>query len=213
MWKYLLCHNWAVTCMQVLPPPGSLPLHLPLTHTFHLFSPSAHHSAGLLPCRQRIPPRTLPVWYDNDVLVVWRERIVWLVLHGFLGGSESEESACNAGDLGSIPGIGKSPAERNDNPLQYSWMENSMDRGAWWATVYGVAKSRTWLSDWHTDTQTHTHPSCVVHRRLSGNVCWEKSVNSSWHLPRSHTACSPLLFPILKCYNCKAVMESCAVLC
>ena len=54
--------------------------------------------------------------------------------------SGSKESACNAGDLGSIPGSGKSPGEGNGNPLQYSCLENPMDRGAWWATVHGVAR-------------------------------------------------------------------------
>ena len=62
---------------------------------------------------------------------------------GFPGGSDSKASACNAGDLGSIPGLGRSPGDGNGNPLQYSYLENSMDGGAWWATVHGVAKSRT----------------------------------------------------------------------
>ena len=66
---------------------------------------------------------------------------------GFLGGSESKESTCNAGDLGSIPGLGRSPGEGHGNPLQYSCLENHMDRGAWWATVHGVTKSQTRLSD------------------------------------------------------------------
>ena len=61
----------------------------------------------------------------------------------FPGGSESKASACNAGDQGSIPGSGRSPGEGNGNPLQYPWLENPMDRGAWQATVHGVAKSRT----------------------------------------------------------------------
>ena len=52
-------------------------------------------------------------------------------------------SAHNAGDLGSIPGSGRSPREGNGNPLQYSCLENPMDGGAWWATVHGVAKSQT----------------------------------------------------------------------
>ena len=56
-------------------------------------------------------------------------------------------SVCNAGDLGSISGSERSPGEGNGNPLQYSCLENSMDGGAWWATVLGVAKSRTRLSD------------------------------------------------------------------
>ena len=51
-----------------------------------------------------------------------------------------KESACNAGDAGSVPGLGGSPGEGNGNPLQYSCLENSMDKGAWGATVYGVAK-------------------------------------------------------------------------
>ena len=56
-------------------------------------------------------------------------------------------SACNAGDLGSIPGSGRSTGEGNGNPLQYSCLENPMDGGAWWATVHGVTKSQTRLSD------------------------------------------------------------------
>ena len=53
----------------------------------------------------------------------------------------------NVGDLGSVPGSGRSPGEGNGNPLQYSCLENPMDRGAWWATAHGVAKSWTRLSD------------------------------------------------------------------
>ena len=62
---------------------------------------------------------------------------------GLPGGSDGKGSACNAGDPGSIPGLGRSPGEGNGNPLQNSCLENPMDRGAWWATVHGVAKSRT----------------------------------------------------------------------
>ena len=58
-------------------------------------------------------------------------------------------SACNAGDPGSIPGLGRSPGEGNGNPVQYSCLENPMDAGAWWATVHTVIKSRTWLTDEH----------------------------------------------------------------
>ena len=65
----------------------------------------------------------------------------------FPGGSDGKASAYNAGDLGSIPGSGRSPGEGNGNPLQYSCLESPMDRGAWQATVHGVAKSRTRLSD------------------------------------------------------------------
>ena len=69
------------------------------------------------------------------------------MLHDFPGGSEVKASACNAGDLGLVPGSGRCPGEGNGNPLQYSCLENPMDGGAWWATVHGVAKSRTRLSD------------------------------------------------------------------
>ena len=62
---------------------------------------------------------------------------------GLFGGLVNKESACNAGDLGSIPGLGKSPGEGNGYPLRYSYLENSTDRGAWWATVHEVCKSRT----------------------------------------------------------------------
>ena len=66
---------------------------------------------------------------------------------GFPGGSDSKASAHNAGDPGLIPGLGSFPGEGNGNPLQYSCLENSMDGGAWWAAVHGVAKSWTRLSD------------------------------------------------------------------
>ena len=65
----------------------------------------------------------------------------------FPGGSDSKASAYNAGDPGSIPGSGRYPGEGNGNSLQYSCLENSMDRGAWLATVHGITKSRTRLSD------------------------------------------------------------------
>ena len=66
---------------------------------------------------------------------------------GFPGGSDSKESACNTGNTGLIPELGRSPEEGNDNPLQYSCLGNAMDRGAWRVTVHGVAKSWTQLRD------------------------------------------------------------------
>ena len=65
----------------------------------------------------------------------------------FLLGSEVKASACNVGDPGLIPGLGRSPEEGNGNPLQYSRLETSMEGGAWWAIVHGVAKSQIRLSD------------------------------------------------------------------
>ena len=69
----------------------------------------------------------------------------------FPGDSDSKESACHVGDLGSIPGLGRAPREGNGNSLQYSCLENSTDRGARRATVHGIAESDT------TERLTHTH--------------------------------------------------------
>ena len=70
------------------------------------------------------------------------------------GGSDDKESACNAGDLGSIPGLERSLGEGNGYPLQCSCLENSMDRGAWWATVHRVTKS--WIQLKRLSMHTHT---------------------------------------------------------
>ena len=78
---------------------------------------------------------------------------IWYIIYTlscsgrFPGGSDGKASACNTGDPGSIPGSGRYYGEGNGNPLQYSCLENSMDGEAWWATVHGVAKSWTRLSD------------------------------------------------------------------
>ena len=69
---------------------------------------------------------------------------------GFSGGSDSKVFTCNVGDLGSIPGLGRRPGKGNDYPLQYTCLENSRDRGAWRAAIYGVTKSWTQLSDFHS---------------------------------------------------------------
>ena len=66
---------------------------------------------------------------------------------GFPGGSLVKNPPANAGDMGSIPGSGRSPGRGNGNPLQYSCLGDSMNKGAWQATVHGVTKSWTWLSD------------------------------------------------------------------
>ena len=78
----------------------------------------------------------------------------------FPGGSDGNASAYNAGDPGSTPGSGRSPGEGNGNPLQYSCLGNPMDGGAWWATVYGVTESRTWLSNF---TFTRCSRYCRYH--------------------------------------------------
>jgi len=89
------------------------------------------------------------VLYNKFLLVTdfIHSREYMLVPLGFPGGSEVKASACNEGDLGSIPELGRSLGEGNGNPLQYSCLENPRDRGAWWATVQGISKSQTRLSD------------------------------------------------------------------
>ena len=87
--------------------------------------------------------------------IPWRrDRLPTPVFLGFPGSSADKESTCNVGDLGSIPGLGRSPGEGKGYPPQYSGLENPMERGAWRATVHGVAKSWTQLSDF---THSHTH--------------------------------------------------------
>ena len=76
---------------------------------------------------------------------------------GFPGGSEVKASVCNAGDLGSIPGSGRSPGQGTGNPLQYSCLENPMDGEALWTTVHRVTKSQTRLSDFTTNKKLLYH--------------------------------------------------------
>ena len=86
--------------------------------------------------------RTISVTSQN----CWDSQMGWCPV-GFPRGSDGKESACNAGDPCLIPGSGRFPGEENGNSLQYSCLENSINRGAWQLTVHGVIKSWTWLSD------------------------------------------------------------------
>ena len=70
-----------------------------------------------------------------------------LSYHERPGGSDGKESACNAGDLGSVPGSGRSPGARRGNPPQYSCLENPTDRGTWWATVDGATVRHNWATN------------------------------------------------------------------
>ena len=89
----------------------------------------------------------------------------------------SKVSACNAGDPGSIPGSRRSPGEGNGNPLQYSCLGNSTDRGDWWATIHGVAESWTQLSN-----LTHT-----IHQFYFGVfIKRNQSTNSKIYVPHAH---------------------------
>ena len=91
--------------------------------------------------------------------ILWRrDRLPTPVFLGFPCGSAGKESACNAGDLGSIPGLGRSPREGKGYPLQYSGLENSMD-----CIVHGVAKSRTWPRDFHFSFQIKITVKCLSH--------------------------------------------------
>ena len=85
---------------------------------------------------------------------------------GFLGGSVVKNSPANEGDPGSIPDLGRSPAEGNGNLLKYSCLGNPMDRGAWQATIHGLAQTWTQLSNWTTLTIVY---KCFV---LESSVLW-----------------------------------------
>ena len=91
---------------------------------------------------------------------------------------DSKESACNAGDKGSIPGSWRSPREENGNPLQYACLENSMDRGAWHVTVRGVTKGQTGLSDFHYIWDSRSE--WPVLSKVLQNKSWRNSLTVQW---------------------------------
>ena len=95
-------------------------------------------------------------------------KITWIYwpLEAFLV-AQMAESACNVGDPGSIPGSGRSPGGGHGNPLQYSCLQNPMGRGAWRATVHGIAQSWTWLSDQHTHVDLKYSCVCISRSVMS----------------------------------------------
>ena len=107
--------------------PPSITTSIPYIHYFHL----------------EFPPY-IPFSSMNLSVMPQTEFILYFL---FPCGSDGKESACNARDPGLIPGLGRSPGKENGNPLQYSCLENSLDRGVWWVTIHGVSKSQTRLSD------------------------------------------------------------------
>ena len=115
-----------------------------------------------------------------------------LNIEGFPGGSDGKESACNVGDLGLIPGSGRSPEEGNGSPLQYSCLGNTVNRGAWWATVHGVAKLRIQLSDWNF----HFH---IEHweGQVSGFFFPRMWFQTIWYLLAHH-----LHVCVFSCFSC-----------
>ena len=99
-------------------------------------------SAGIENAHNAGDPSLIPESWVRKI--PWRkDRLPIPVFLGFPAGSDGKESAFSGGDLGSIPGLGSSPGGRLGNPLQYSCLENPQDRGAWWATVYGVKELDT----------------------------------------------------------------------
>ena len=101
--------------------------------------------------------------FSASLSLKYLPKLLRIILHGLRRWLNGKESACQWGDpgnTGSIPGLGRSPGLGNGSPLQYSCLENSMDRGAWWAAVHRVAKSKAQLS-MHACTYTHTF--CMRH--------------------------------------------------
>ena len=105
----------------------------------------AGHSSG---GTSVLPGKLVPCHWSTHSPTLWDGCLECFYLpQGFPGGSDSKKSGCNSGDLGSVPGLGRSPGGGHGNPLQYSCWENSMDRGAWQAAVHGVPKSWIGLSN------------------------------------------------------------------
>ena len=137
----------SIKCLQIklLTTKGKIsPLFICLLRLYHTWGCLTTHALDsifpweLTPCLSQLLPLSLP-------RSRWNIKVIMPL--GFCGGSDSKASARNVRDPGSIPVSGGSPGEGNGNPLQYSCLENSMVGGAWWATVHGVTKSQTWLSD------------------------------------------------------------------
>ena len=118
----------------------------------HLWVYSPYNSDCVMICsyylllRDFWDPLKLRLYMSVDLNIIFNNHYLHTIW-GFPGGSSSKEFAGNAEDTYLIPGSGSYPREGNSNPLQYSCLGNPMDRGAWWATVHGVAKSQTWLNN------------------------------------------------------------------
>jgi len=108
------------------------PRYIPTPKTLYM---NAH--SKLLTIAKKVKTACMSI--DEQINKMWYIHTV----EGSPGDSLVKNLAANAGDMGSIPGSGRSPGEGNGNPLQYSCLENTMDRGAWWATVHRVTKSQT----------------------------------------------------------------------
>ena len=108
-----------------------------------------------------------------------KSSVLLIEVKGFSHGSMVENLPANAGDVGSFPGLGRSPRGGNGNLLQYSFLENPTDRGAWWATVHRFAKSWIWLS---------THSNSNTDKKVCGRCsrvsdCWEQRQKDEGNRP------------------------------
>ena len=122
------------------------------------------------------------MFYQVPVTVWWlllsklSSLLSWRLLSNkdFPGGSDGKESASSVRDLGLIPGSGRSPGEENGNLLQYSWLENSMDRGVWQATVYGVTKSQRQLINSSNKPFVPLTSQCLLPREFTSKLYFKK---------------------------------------
>ena len=125
-------------------------------------------------------------WVEHNLFVMVTSKITdYRSPQGFPSGSDDEEPACNAGDLGLIPGSGRSPGEGNGYPLQYSCLENSMDRWVWWSPVLGP-RGRRMGHDWGTNTLTLS---------LSHDDYNFKKFEILWDLPNGKWQPTPVFLP------------------
>ena len=128
----------------------------------------------------------------------------------FLGGSAVKKSTCNAGDAGSIPGLRRCPGGGNGNPLQYSCLENSMDRGAWWNTVHGAVKesdttekiNRTSISQEHVTAAGCSASSTNARHTLAGKPRWFPGASCGTAWPRAQPKSLLVCCWTSRFYNC-----------
>ena len=185
-----------------LPPPVFLPEEFHGQRSLAGYNPWDHKESDVtkqvtlsvslyLSVEQGGGKRHLSAWHSPQCKIIallvtslWIIRVFWKrvlnhfsSLHSpstFPGSSDGKASAHNAGDLGSIPGWRRSPGEGKGNPSQYSCLENPTDQGAWWATIHGVAKSRTQLSDF-TSLQHLTYCLVITDSRIFLNFSLTRS--------------------------------------
>ena len=128
-------------------------------------------------------------WVENRIVCILSVSLYWII-YTVVGGWDGKESACNAGDPGLIPGLRRSPGKGNGNPLQYFRSGSSMDRGAWWAIVHGIAENQTQLSNYHNHKHTHTGstlhyctPTTRQAQRLRVRILWSLILCRIWARP------------------------------